>query len=66
LEVQYINAFRRSGAMTATIADGGGQAGVPCRGTVFERLRLTRSTADAEVLVQERRIVDQFADRTCI
>jgi hypothetical protein len=52
--VQYINAFRRSGAMTATIADVGGQAGVLYAGELYSSvLRLTRNPAGAEVLVQE-------------
>jgi len=35
--------------MTATIADGGGQAGVPYAGELYSSvLRLTRNPADAE------------------
>jgi hypothetical protein len=42
------------GAITATIADVGGQAGVLYAGELYSSvLRLTRNPADAEVLVQE-------------
>jgi len=40
--------------MTATIAGGGGQAGVSYAGELYSSvLRLTRNLADAEDLVQE-------------
>jgi DNA-directed RNA polymerase specialized sigma24 family protein len=40
--------------MTATIADGGGQAVVPYAGKTYSSvLRLTGNPQDAEVLVQE-------------
>lgn len=62
--MQYINAFRRSGAMTATIADVGGQAGVLNAGELYSSvLRLTRMR---RFWYRKRRIVDRFADRTCI